>query len=153
MNSLKYLRGATCYVQAGQSPNDRLFFRITAREGNKIRLKALHSVEVDGKRVPGEIDPAGECFWRMVKTQDGKEYGAPYSIGGVALWLRLYRKPKGGTRPGAGRPKGTGRGRIQQSRSLCLAPADWELFDRLRGDVPRGKFVRKLLHDWHLRNP
>jgi hypothetical protein len=153
MNSLRYLRGATVYVQTGKNPNDRKFFRITARQENKIHLKALKTVEVDGKPTPGEIDPDGEKIWRRVRMIEGQEYGAPYLVNGIAMWLRLYRKPKGGMRPGAGRPAGKGKGRTQESRSLCLNATDWELFDRLRGDVPRGKFVRKLLYDWHLRNP
>jgi hypothetical protein len=131
---------------------DRIFFRIMARDGNRIRLKALHAIELDGKKVPGEVDPEGDAFWRQVKMVDGREYGCAYSVSGMALWLRLYRKPKGGKRVGAGRPKGGGKGRVQQSRSICLSQPEWELFDQLRGRIPRGKFVSKLLSAEALRS-
>ena len=151
MNSLRFLRGATCFVQTGTGPRDRIFFRITARQNDRIRLKELLGVEVDGKWIPGEIKPDGECIWRKVKNVSGAEYGAPYQVGPMSGWIRLYRKPKGGKRVGAGRPKGKGRGRVQQSRSLCLSAEDWDLFDALRGKLPRGKFIRKLLMDTQLR--
>jgi len=150
MNSLRYLRGSTCYVTTGEGPRDRIFFRITARDGDKIRLKELYGAELDGKWVPGEINPAGDCFWRKVRLMNGEEYGAPCQVGPMAGWLRLYRKPKGGKREGAGRPKGSGRGRVQQSRSICLSAADWMLFDALRGRMPRGKFIHKLLMERQL---
>ena len=153
MNSLCFLRGATCYVQTGAGPRDRIYFRITARQNDRIRLKELWGAEVNGKWVPGDIKPDGELIWRKVKSVDGAEYGAPYSVGPMSGWIRLYRKPKGGKRPGAGRPKGKGRGRVQQSRSLCLSAEDWDLFDALRGNLPRGKFIRKLLMERQLRNP
>jgi hypothetical protein len=122
-----------------------------ARKENRIRLKELYALEQDGKMVPGEINPEGECFWRVVKNVDGAEYGCPYQANGMALWLKLYRKPKGGKRPGSGRKKGWGKGRVQQSRSICLSAEGWELFDRLSGKEPRGKFILKLLKDWELR--
>ena len=145
MNSLKFLRNAIVYMQTGINPLDRVFFRITSRNKDTIRLKELFSAEVDGKRIPGGVNPAGECFWRKVKNVNGVEYGAPHSIGNVNGWLRLFRKPKGGKRQGAGRPKGGGKGRTQISRSICLSKAEWELFDQLRGRKSRGRFIAKML--------
>jgi len=151
MNSLQYRRGSTCYATTGPSPLDRKFFRIMLRRENRIRLKELFTLEVDGKAVPGEVNPDGKCFWRMVKMVDGVEYGAPYQAGGFASWLRLYRKPKGGKRKGAGRKKGGGKGRVQQSRSICLSLDDWAFFDRLCNEKSRGRFVVKLLKSYELQ--
>ena len=152
MNSLQFLRGAVCFVQTGMTENDRIFFRVVARNGDKIRLKELHSVEVDGKRVPGDINPAGECFWRKVKMVDGTEYGAPYQIGNFAAWIRLLRKKKGGKREGSGRKPGGGRGRVQKSRTICLSQAEWDQYDALRGEIRRGDFLRKLMEMWQLKH-
>jgi len=151
MNSLKYLRGATCVVTTGPNPHDRKFFRIMLRRENRIRLKELFTLERDGKAVPGEVNPDGECFWRMVKMVGDSEYGCPYSSSGMAQWMRLYRKPRGGKRKGSGRKKGGGKGRIQQSRSICLSAADWELFDRLCKERSRGRFIVKMLKEWELQ--
>lgn len=120
------------------------------RRENRIRLKELYTLEADGKAIPGEINPDGECFWRTVKNVEGAEYGAPYLVGNFASWLRLYRKPKGGKRKGAGRKKGGGKGRVQQSRSICLSLEDWALFDRLCNERSRGRFVVKLLKQYEL---
>lgn len=152
MNSLKFLKGATCYANTGPNPLDKKFFRIMLRRENRIRLKELLTLEADGKAIPGDIDPDGECFWRMVKMMEGAEYGAPYQVGNFASWLRLYRKPKGGKRKGAGRKKGGGKGRVQQSRSICLSLEDWGLFDRLCNERSRGRFIVKLLKACELQS-
>ncbi len=145
MNSLRFLRGAIVYAQVGMTEKDRIFFRIMMRKDQMIRLKQLYAVEVDGKSIPGEINPEGDCFWRKVKMVGDTEYGAPYQIGNFSAWLRLFRKPKGGVRKGAGRKPGGGKGRVQKSRTICLSDAEWDLFDRLRGQTRRGDFLRKLM--------
>jgi len=151
MNSLKFLRGSVCYVQVGTEPKDRLFFRVMTRKANIIRLKALHAVERDGKWVPGDINPEGELIWRTVKMTDGAEYGAPYQYGNLSCWIRLFRKPKGGKRKGAGRKSGWGKGRVQKSRSICLSQAEWDQYDAMRGKIRRGDFLRKLMEAWQLK--
>jgi hypothetical protein len=152
MNSLLFLRGATVVAVTGISPIDRKFFRIMLRRQNRIRLKELFTLEVDGKAIPGEVNPDGECFWRMVKMVDGAEYGAPYQVGNFSSWLKLYRKPKGGRRKGAGRKKGGGKGRVQQSRSICMSLDDWAFFDRLCNERSRGRFVVKMLKAYELQH-
>lgn len=47
----------------------------------------------------------------------------------------------GGIRPGAGRPRGTTRGRHSVSRSITLPVPDWDLMDDLRGSLTRSKWV------------
>jgi hypothetical protein len=151
MNTLKFLKGQKCYVQVGMRPQDRIFFRITERNGSRIRLKELQSVEVDGKWVPGDLKDDGMILSRKVKEVEGREYGAPYNIGGMAGWIRLYRKAKGGKRINAGRPKGPTGKKVQISKTICMTKDDWELLDKLRGKKSRGKFFRNLLADSGIR--
>ena len=51
----------------------------------------------------------------------------------------------GGSRPGAGRPKGSGTGRKVRTGSICLAPSIWNKVDGLRGLVSRSKFISQLI--------
>jgi hypothetical protein len=51
----------------------------------------------------------------------------------------------GGPRPGAGRPKGSGRGRLVVTRSINLPPETWAEIDRLRGPLSRSKWIKKLV--------
>lgn len=136
----------------GPDPKDRKFFRIMHRKEDRIWLKELYTLEVDGKAVPGEINPDGESFYRVVKKVGDSEYGCPYEMHGLALWLRLHRKPRGGKRPNAGRKKGGGKGRVQKSLSICLSQTEWDEFDRMRGEIRRGDFLRKLMGMWALQN-
>jgi hypothetical protein len=52
---------------------------------------------------------------------------------------------RGGSRKGAGRPKGSGNGRKVVTRSINLAPELWKEIDRLRGDLSRSKWITKKL--------
>jgi hypothetical protein len=51
----------------------------------------------------------------------------------------------GGPRPGAGRPKGSGKGRRVVTRSINLPPEVWAEIDRLRGPLSRSKWIKKLV--------
>jgi hypothetical protein len=48
---------------------------------------------------------------------------------------------RGGKRAGAGRPKGTGKGRTVETRSVSMPPAMWDKLDALRGDRSRGEWI------------
>jgi hypothetical protein len=54
----------------------------------------------------------------------------------------MKNKNHGGPRPGAGRPKGSGKGRRVVTRSINLPPETWAEIDRLRGPLSRSKWVR-----------
>ena len=50
-------------------------------------------------------------------------------------------KQHGGARKGAGRPKGSGKGRSVKTSSINLTPAVWEKLDELRGDLSRYQWI------------
>jgi hypothetical protein len=64
---------------------------------------------------------------------------------------KLLRMPaRGGRRSGAGRPVGSGTGRVAISKSISMMSADWKVLDELRGSGARGSFVRALVwQKWH----
>tara|TARA_B100001093_G_scaffold464346_1_gene481149 strand:- start:1107 stop:1301 length:195 start_codon:yes stop_codon:yes gene_type:complete len=47
----------------------------------------------------------------------------------------------GGARKGAGRPKGSGKGRTVVTRSVSMKPEIWAEIDRLRGSQSRGVYL------------
>jgi hypothetical protein len=53
----------------------------------------------------------------------------------------------GGKAPkmGAGRKKGSGKGRSAISRSISMSRQSWDKLDQARGGKPRGKFIAALL--------
>jgi hypothetical protein len=52
----------------------------------------------------------------------------------------------GGPRPGAGRPKGSGKGRKVVTRSINLPPETWAEIDRQRGALSRSKWIAETVH-------
>ena len=50
-------------------------------------------------------------------------------------------KQHGGARKGAGRPKGSGKGRTVKTSSINLPTAVWEKLDELRGSISRSKWI------------
>jgi hypothetical protein len=55
-------------------------------------------------------------------------------------------KPKpthGGARKGAGRKKGSGKGRTSVSKSVTMPQPTWDRLDEARGDLSRGKYIAK----------
>jgi hypothetical protein len=52
---------------------------------------------------------------------------------------------RGGVRPGSGRKKGSGKGRVAISGSISLPKELWERLDRLRGPLSRGKWIASRL--------
>ena len=57
----------------------------------------------------------------------------------------LEKNSHGGARPGAGRPKGSGKGRTVKTGSICLRPDSWNKLDRLRRSISRSKFIGSLI--------
>lgn len=51
----------------------------------------------------------------------------------------------GGKRKGAGRPKGSGKGRTVKTSSINLPPAVWDRLDALRGQDSRSKWITKMI--------
>jgi hypothetical protein len=49
----------------------------------------------------------------------------------------------GGKRVGAGRPKGSGKGRTVKTSSINLPPTVWDKLDAIRGDLSRSKWIAK----------
>lgn len=47
----------------------------------------------------------------------------------------------GGKRKGAGRPKGSGKGRTVVTSSINLKPEIWAKLDKLRGDLSRSAWI------------
>jgi hypothetical protein len=59
--------------------------------------------------------------------------------------MKAQKNTWGGPRPGAGRPKGSGKGRKVVTRSINLPPETWAEIDRLRGPLSRSKWIKKLI--------
>jgi hypothetical protein len=59
--------------------------------------------------------------------------------------MKTKKNTWGGPRPGAGRPKGSGKGRRVVTRSINLPPEVWAEIDRLRGPLSRSKWIKKLV--------
>lgn len=49
---------------------------------------------------------------------------------------------RGGVRPGAGRKKDSGAGRMATSTSISFHPAVLEALDKARGDMSRGEWIK-----------
>jgi len=145
MNVNAFVRGNTVVAKIGTDTKLWSYFRITSRQGWWITLKPLTSVEVDGKWVPGEPDPAKKTIRRLVSNAYGGEQVGGLVVNGMALGLHLYRKAKGGKRTGAGRKPGVAKGRTMITRSIAMNKASWEKLDVLRGDQARGAFIAKAL--------
>lgn len=62
------------------------------------------------------------------------------------FWIDMSKPPThGGLRKGAGRKKGSGRGRFAIIRSVSMSRESWDKLDRQRGTQSRGKFIAALL--------
>jgi hypothetical protein len=51
----------------------------------------------------------------------------------------------GGYRAGSGRKKGSGKGRVSVTGSLSMPMEMWELLDKIRGPISRGKWLALVL--------
>ena len=57
----------------------------------------------------------------------------------------MKKSKQGGKRPGAGRKKGSGKGRTVVSKTVAMASESWDKLDRDRGTLSRGKFIESKL--------
>jgi hypothetical protein len=59
----------------------------------------------------------------------------------------MTKKPTthGGRRKGAGRKRGSVRGRKAVSKTIAMHPHSWDKLDAARGATPRGKFIEQKL--------
>ena len=48
---------------------------------------------------------------------------------------------RGGKRPGSGRPKGSGKGRVAKSGSITLIPELWAKLDAIKGGKTRSGWI------------
>jgi hypothetical protein len=145
MNTLDFVRGQTVVAKVGKETKAWLFFRVTHRDGFWVTLKPLLPVEEGGKWIPGDPDPKKKTIRRLVSNTYGRETMGGLVVDGFAAGLRVYRKPRGGRRVGAGRKPGRGKGRTAITRSISMQKADWDDFDEQRKGVSRGNFLSKLL--------
>jgi hypothetical protein len=60
-------------------------------------------------------------------------------------YMTQKKNNHGGPRPGAGRPKGSGKGRKVVTRSINLPPETWAEIDRLRGALSRSKWIQRII--------
>jgi len=60
----------------------------------------------------------------------------------------ILKKTRGGKRPGAGRPKGSGKGRTVTNHSVSMPHDVWAMIDEDRGNHSRGKFIASLFSFW-----
>ena len=51
----------------------------------------------------------------------------------------------GGKRQGAGRPKGSGKGRTVKTSSINLQPKTWDKLDAIGGDISRSKWIDQVI--------
>lgn len=51
----------------------------------------------------------------------------------------------GGSRKGAGRKAGSGKGRKYVSKTIAMQPESWAKLDRQRGTMSRGKYIESKL--------
>ncbi len=52
----------------------------------------------------------------------------------------------GGQRKGAGRKRGSAKGRTAVTRSVSMQPSSWQKLDRDRGTLSRGKYIESKLY-------
>ena len=53
----------------------------------------------------------------------------------------------GGERKGAGRPKGSGKGRTVKTSSINLTPEVWEKLDAIRGGLSRSRWITEMIKE------
>jgi len=57
------------------------------------------------------------------------------------------KENRGGKRKGAGRPKGSGKGRTVKTSSINLRPDLWAKLDELRRNQSRSKFISEMIEN------
>ena len=133
----------------GNRPNDKIFWRITERNGDKVRLTPLkRAFTVKGNLIAGEVDPHEKSITRKITSVYGGELLGPVIIGGAVLGLAPWRPTKrnmgrGGKRIGAGRKKGSGKGPSVGGKTIYLSPTEWAQIKDLCGSIGVSEFIRQ----------
>lgn len=137
----------------GTHPNDKIFWRITERTGDRIRLcPTKRAFTLKGNLIPGEIDPNEKPITRRIKHIYGGELVGPVIMHGTVLGLTPWQPRKlnvgrGGKRIGAGRKKGSGTGRNSFTKGITLTADEWLQIECLRGSSGISETIRSLIFD------
>lgn len=135
----------------GYHPNDKIFWRIVERNGNKIHLMPTkRAFTLKGNLIPGEVDPHAKRITRKIVNLYGTEAIGPIIMGGIVLGLNPWMPTKklmgrGGKRIGAGRKKGSGHGRNAITKSITLSTEEWAQIECLRGMASNSEYIRSLI--------
>ena len=141
--------GGIVVSKTGTGKQDLLLWKITHRDGDKIRLHPLlPAFTLKGNLIPGVLDPHAKSIHRKISSTYGGENLAPVAIGHFAAGLhpwdsRLKRMGRGGKRAGAGRKKGSGKGRNAITKGITLTIAEWEQIKSLCGSAGISEFFRQ----------
>lgn len=147
----RFPEGGLVVSQVGMTPRDLIFWKITERKDDKIRLTRLApSYTVKGNLIPGEPDPHEKPIHRKVVELYGGELLAPVLIGGYAAGLKAWTPTlkgmgRGGKRIGAGRKKGSGKGASVQGKTVYLKPDEWAHIKEISGSAGVSDFIRKAI--------
>lgn len=145
----KFLRGGLVISRTGNHPNDKIFWRITDRKGERVRLTQLkRAFTVNGNLIPGEVDPHEKSITRKVTSVYGAELLGPVIKGGIVLGLSPWVPTqnlmgRGGKRIGAGRKKGSGPGRKAVTKGITLTIEEWAQIKDLCGSTGISEFIRQ----------
>lgn len=135
----------------GSHPNDKIFWKITEKNGDKIRLcPTKRTFTLKGNLIPGEVDTHAKSIIRKIAKVYDSEILGPVLMGGVVLGLCPWNPTKklmgrGGKRIGAGRKKGSGHGRNALTKSITLTTDEWARIEYLRGSASNSEFIRNLV--------
>jgi hypothetical protein len=145
----QYPLGGLVATRVGTEKNDLIFWKITERNGERIRLNRLKpSFTVKGNPVPGEVDPHEHSIHRKIVSTYGNELLAPIIINGFAAGFRPWGNPvkrmgRGGKRIGAGRKKGSGPGRKAITKGITLTAEEWAQLKVLCGSTGVSEYIRR----------
>jgi hypothetical protein len=143
--------GQVLAARIGTEKRSVLFYRITERNGDKIRLQPLITgFTVKGNPFPLDVDRTQKTFLRTVINDYGSESVHGIVIGPLACGLRPWYSPKnlmgrGGHRVGAGRKKGGGKGRNSVTVGITMTKEEWLQIEETRGSTGRSEFIRNAL--------
>ncbi len=143
--------GMVLAARIGAEKRNVLFYRITERTGDKIRLQPLTTgFTIKGNPFPLDVDRTQKPFLRKINADYGSEHISGIIIGQLACGLRPWYRPKnlmgrGGHRVGAGRKKGSGKGRTVLTKSITLTTEEWAQIEYLRGSTGRSEYIRSLV--------
>lgn len=149
--SIALTQGIILAARIGTEKRNVLFYRITERKDDKIRLQpVITGFTVKGNPFPSHDDTTQKSFVRKVNTLYGSESVAGIVVGPLACSLRPWYCPRnlmgrGGYRVGAGRKKGGGKGRKSITIGITMTAEEWRQIEETRGSTGRSEFVRNAI--------